>query len=205
MIKYLLQGLLFGLAYVAPIGTQNLYVINTAMQKSKAETYKVALITILFDISLAISCFFGIGALIQKYYLLKLAILLFGFIVIIYIGAGLIRSSSQILEDKKLGNNSLIKITISCFAVTWLNPQAIIDGSLLLGGFNASLPAEMSKYFILGVCMASAIWFSSLAGFVGKFRSKFNKIIKWINIICGLILIFYGLKLGYAFIESIYL
>ncbi|NRT88071.1 LysE/ArgO family amino acid transporter [Clostridium beijerinckii] len=205
MIKYLLQGLLFGLAYVAPIGTQNLYVINTAMQKSKAETYKVALITILFDISLAISCFFGIGALIQKYYLLKLAILLFGFIVIIYIGAGLIRSSSQILEDKKLGNNSLIKIAISCFAVTWLNPQAIIDGSLLLGGFNASLPAEMSKYFILGVCIASAIWFSGLAGFVGKFRSKFNKIIKWINIICGLILIFYGLKLGYSFIESIYL
>ncbi|CUU47568.1 LysE/ArgO family amino acid transporter [Clostridium beijerinckii] len=205
MIKYLLQGLLFGLAYVAPIGTQNLYVINTAMQKSKAETYKVALITILFDISLAISCFFGIGALIQKYYLLKLAILLFGFIVIIYIGAGLIRSSSQILEDKKLGNNSLIKIAISCFAVTWLNPQAIIDGSLLLGGFNASLPAEMSKYFILGVCIASAIWFSGLAGFVGKFRSKFNKIIRGINIICGLILIFYGLKLGYSFIESIYL
>lgn len=66
MIKYLLQGLLFGLAYVAPIGTQNLYVINTAMQKSKAETYKVAFITILFDISLAISCFFGIGALIQN-------------------------------------------------------------------------------------------------------------------------------------------
>ncbi|AVK51040.1 L-lysine permease [Clostridium sp. MF28] len=205
MIKYLLQGLLFGVAYVAPIGTQNLYVINTAMQKSKAETYKVALITILFDISLAISCFFGIGALIQKYYLLKLAILLFGFIVIIYIGTGLIRSSAQILEDKKLGNNSLIKIIISCFAVTWLNPQAIIDGSLLLGGFNASLPAEMSKYFILGVCMASVIWFSGLAGFVGKFSSKFNKIIKWINIICGLILIFYGLKLGCSFIESIYL
>lgn len=35
MFKYLLQGLLFGLAYVAPIGTQNLYIINTAARESK--------------------------------------------------------------------------------------------------------------------------------------------------------------------------
>lgn len=44
MIKYLLQGLLFGFAYVAPIGTQNLYVINTAIRESKLEKYRVALI-----------------------------------------------------------------------------------------------------------------------------------------------------------------
>lgn len=202
MIKYLLQGLLFGIAYVAPIGTQNLYLINTAMQKSKSETFKVILITVLFDISLAISCFFGIGILVQKYFALKLAILLLGCIVVTYIGIGLIRTSSQILEDKKV-EDSIVKIIVTCFAVTWLNPQAIIDGSLLLGGFNASLPSEMSKYFILGVCSASVIWFSTLAVFVRKFRDKFNRAIKWINIICGAILIFYGLKLGYSFIQVI--
>lgn len=202
MIKYLLQGLLFGFAYVAPIGTQNLYLINAAMQKSKLETCKVILITVLFDISLAISCFFGIGILVQKYFALKLAILLLGGIVVTYIGIGLIRTSSQILEDKKV-EDSLVKIIVTCFAVTWLNPQAIIDGSLLLGGFNASLPSEMSKYFILGVCSASVIWFSTLAVFVRKFRNKFNRVIKWINIICGAILIFYGLKLGYSFIQVI--
>lgn len=202
MIKYLLQGLLFGFAYVAPIGTQNLYLINAAMQKSKSETFKVIIITVLFDISLAISCFFGIGILVQKYFALKLAILLLGCIVVTYIGIGLIRTSSQILEDKKV-EDSIVKIIVTCFAVTWLNPQAIIDGSLLLGGFNASLPSEMSKYFILGVCSASVIWFSTLAVFVRKFRDKFNRAIKWINIICGAILIFYGLKLGYSFIQVI--
>ena len=202
MIKYLLQGLLFGFAYVAPIGTQNLYLINAAMQKSKSETCKVILITVLFDISLAISCFFGIGILVQKYFELKLAILLLGGIVVTYIGIGLIRTSSQILADKKV-EDSLLKIIFTCFAVTWLNPQAIIDGSLLLGGFNASLPSEMSKYFMLGVCSASIIWFSTLAVFVRKFRNKFNRVIRWINIICGAILIFYGLKLGYSFIQVI--
>ena len=203
MIKYLLQGLLFGIAYVAPIGTQNLYLINTAIQKSKSKTYQVALITIIFDISLAISCFFGIGFLVNKFYIVKEIVLLLGSIVVIYIGIGLVRSSSsQVLENKRI-DISLIETIISCFAVTWLNPQAIIDGSLLLGGFRTTLSSGMSIYFIVGVCTASFIWFISLATFVSRFRSKFNNIIKWINVICGVILIFYGLKLGYSFIKLI--
>lgn len=201
-MRYLLQGLLFGLAYVAPIGTQNLYVINTATSQSKLRTCQVALITVFFDISLAISCFFGIGLLIDKCLLLKELILLLGCVIVTYIGIGLIRSTSKV-SDSKNGDDSLVKILVSCFAVTWLNPQAIIDGSLLLGGFRASLPSEMSKYFILGVCIASFVWFNSLSILISKFRSKFNKLIKWINVICGVILIFYGIKLGYSFIQLI--
>ncbi len=200
MFKYLLQGLILGLAYVAPIGTQNLYLINTAIQKSKLRTYQVALIIVIFDISLAISCFFGIGLLVEKFSILKGIILLFGSIVVIYIGIGLIRSSSQILDDILI-EDSLIKTIVSCFAVTWLNPQAIIDGSLLLGGFRTSLTYEMSNYFILGVCIASFVWFSTLATVISNFKSKFNNLIKWINVICGAILIFYGIKLGYSFIQ----
>jgi len=203
MIKYLIQGLIFGFAYVAPIGTQNLYLINTAIRKSKFKTYQVALITIIFDISLAISCFFGIGFLVAKFPILKGAILLFGSIVVTYIGIRLIRStSSQIIENES-SDKSLIKTIISCFAVTWLNPQAIIDGSLLLGGFRTSLSSEMSKYFIVGVSIASFVWFITLATFVSRYRSKFDNIIKWINVMCGAILIFYGLKLGYSLIQLI--
>lgn len=203
MIKYLLQGLLFGLSYVAPIGTQNLYVINTATRRSKLETYRVALITVFFDISLALACFFGIGLLIERFFILKEIILLLGGAIVTYIGIGLIRSASQIMDNENV-DTSLIKTISSCFAVTWLNPQAIIDGSLLLGGFRASLPPEMSKYFITGVCIASFLWFNSLATFISKFRNKFNNIIKWINITCGTILIFYGLKLLYSFIQLSY-
>lgn len=202
MINYLLQGLLFGIVYLAPIGTQNLYVINSAIQKSKIDAYKVAFITIFFDITLAICCFFGIGILIEKYLILKEIVLLLGGVIVTYIGIGLIRSSSEITENKKV-DNSLIKIIGSCFAVTWLNPQAVIDGSLLLGGFNASIPSEFSKYFILGVCIASFIWFNTLATFTLMFRSKFNKAVRYINIICGVILIFYGLGLAHSFVKLI--
>lgn len=203
MLKYLLQGLLLGFAYVAPIGMQNLYVINAAARKKKAKAYQVALTTVFFDISLALSCFFGIGFLIDRFPLLKGAVLLLGCMVVVYIGIGLIRSSSGVSDSVDI-DNSLFKIISHCFVVTWLNPQALIDGSLLLGGFRASLPQDMSRYFIIGVCIASFLWFTSLTTVVSLFRTKFkNNILKWINIVCGTIIIFYGLKLGYSFIQLI--
>lgn len=205
MYEYLMQGMLLGFAYVAPIGTQNIFVINTAIRKSRLKAYEVALITIFFDISLAISCFFGVGALMERFSLLKMLILLFGSIAVIYIGLGLMRQVPEIRSEETVDiNKSLIKIIWTCFAVTWLNPQAIIDGSLLLGGMRAALPVESSSYFILGVCLASFIWFNTLATIISLLKSKFNvKGIRIINLVCGVIIIFYGLKLAYSFVKLI--
>jgi len=205
MYEYLIQGMLLGFAYVAPIGTQNIFVINTAIRKSRLKAYEVALITIFFDISLAISCFFGVGALMERFSLLKMLILLFGSVAVIYIGLGLMRQVPEIRSEETVDiNKSLIKIIWTCFAVTWLNPQAIIDGSLLLGGMRAALPVESSSYFILGVCLASFIWFNTLATIISLLKSKFNvKAIRIINLVCGVIIIFYGLKLAYSFVKLI--
>ena len=64
---HFLQGLTMGLAYVAPIGLQNLFVINTALTQSRRRAAATALIVIFFDISLALACFFGIGALMNSF------------------------------------------------------------------------------------------------------------------------------------------
>ena len=204
MYYYLLQGLLLGLAYVAPIGIQNLYVINIAVLEGRKKGFEVALITIFFDISLALACFFGVGILIDMFPVFKGITLFAGCIVVIFIGFKLIRSHPQISNNVEIEHDNLLKVTGICFAITWFNPQAIIDGSLLLGGFRASLPYGMSNYFIMGVCIASITWFLSLATITSLFRSKFNNMVmRWINITCGVIIIFYGLKLGRSFIQFI--
>lgn len=202
-METLLQGLALGLAYVAPIGMQNIYVINTALGKSKLRAYQVAFITIFFDITLALSCFLGIGALISKYEILKLAILLLGGIAVIYIGIQLIRSIPNMKRNVDI-NKSLLQVAITCFTVTWLNPQAIVDGSLLLGGMRASLPGVAANLFIIGVCIASFTWFAGLTTIVSIFKNSFNeKVIRWINIICGAVILYYGAKLIYTFIIAI--
>ena len=155
----------------------------------------------MFDILLALACYFGIGLLIKKVPFLKSIILAVGSILVIYIGISLIRGSSEVTDDVQM-SESLTKIIVTCFVVTWLNPQALIDGSLLLGGYHASVPDQMSKYFILGFCSASFLWFMFLSTATLVVSDKLNsRILKGINIICGVILIFFGAKLGYSFIQ----
>lgn len=202
-MEYLLQGFLLGLAYVAPIGMQNMFVINTAATKTRLRAYQVALTTVFFDIALAVACFFGVGLLIDKVQLLKYLIMGLGSIVVIYIGISLLRETPS-LDSSVDVNKSYIEILWMCFAVTWLNPQAIIDGSLLLGASKASLPVEYSYLFIIGVCVASATWFLSLSTIVATAQRIINEqVLKVINIVCGSIIVLYGLKLGYSFLELI--
>lgn len=190
-----LQGFLMGLAYVAPIGVQNLFVINSAITQKRSKALLIALIVIFFDITLALACFFGIGFLIDKLEWLKLIILFFGSIIIIYIGQGVLRSKSELKETNNI-NIPLLKAITSACIVTWCNPQAIIDGTMMLGAFKTTLSRVSGLYFILGVTSASFCWFISLSLFVSLFSHKFNtKILRLINIICGFIIIFYGLKL----------
>jgi len=181
MEKYL-QGFLMGLAYVAPIGVQNLFVINSAITQKRSKALLIALIVIFFDVTLAFACFFGIGFLIDKLEWLN-------------IGQGLLRSKSELKKNDNMDIPLLKAITSAC-VVTWFNPQAIIDGTMMLGAFRATLSSEAGIHFILGVTSASFCWFMGLSIFISLFSHKFNnKVLRIINIVCGIVIIFYGVKL----------
>lgn len=156
-----LQGFLMGLAYVAPIGVQNLFVINAAVTQKRSKALLIAFIVIFFDVTLAFACFFGVGFLIDKLQWIKLIILLIGSIVIIYIGQGLIRSEATRREENQMEISFTKAITTAC-VVTWFNPQAVIDGTMLLGAFRTTLSSDASVYFILGVTSASFAWFEGV-------------------------------------------
>jgi len=200
MIEYLLQGFLLGLAYLAPIGMQNMYVINSAIRMTRLRAYQVAGMTFVFDISLALACFFGIGFLLEKFPAVKVIILLVGFFAVTYIGIRLIFSKPT-LEEIEM-NEPLTKIALMCFAVTWLNPNAVIDGTMLLGGIRASLPSTASNMFILGVALASFTWFNGIVAVVSTFKGRISvKTFRFINGLCGAVIIVYGLMLGLSFAQ----
>ena len=95
-----LQGLTMGLAYVAPIGVQNLFVINGALTRRRREALLRAWIVIFFDITLSMACFFGIGVLMERYTWLNMVILLAGSILVIAIGAGLLRAKPDAVNSR---------------------------------------------------------------------------------------------------------
>ena len=193
-----LQGLTMGLAYVAPIGLQNLFVINSALTQKRSRVYLTALIVIFWDISLGFSCFLGAGALMQALPWLQKVILAVGSLIVIWIGIGLLRSKAS-LEGGRDVNVPVWKLITSAFVV---NPQAIIHGTMMLGAFRASLPAGTDAYFICGFGSASILWFLTLSTVVSLLGSKFNeKVLNVINKVCGAVIIFYGLKLAWSFIK----
>lgn len=196
-----LQGLTMGLAYVAPIGMQNLFVINSALTNKRKRALLTALIVIFFDITLSLACFFGIGTIMQKFKWLQMVILCVGSLIVIYIGISLLRAKTQDLE-KDQPTMSIKKTISSACVVTWFNPQAIIDGTMMLGAFHVTLAAGQETPFITGVACASFSWFIGLTFLISLISSKFNaKVMRWINVVCGVIIIGYGIKLFVSFVQ----
>ncbi len=200
---YFFQGFTMGLAYVAPIGLQNLFVINSALMHSRRRAFITALIVIFFDVTLALACFFGIGAVMQRYEWLQMLVLLAGSLIVIYIGIGLLRSKVEELEKTEMVLSIWKTISSAC-VVTWFNPQAIIDGTMMLGAFHVTLTASQSTPFISGVAAASCLWFTGLTFVISIFSSRFNaKILRVINVVCGTVIIFYGVKLFLNFVTMV--
>ena len=192
---YFFQGLTMGLAYVAPIGLQNLFVINSALTHTRRRALLTAWIVIFFDVTLAFACFFGIGAVMERYQWLQMVILCVGSLIVIYIGIGLLRAKAEEIDRSKT-TDSVRKTISSACVVTWFNPQAIIDGTMMLGAFHVTLPAQQSIPFISGVGIASCLWFTGITLAISLFSDRFNaKTLRMINVVCGVIIIFYGCKL----------
>ena len=203
-MEFYLQGLTIGLAYVAPIGLQNLFVINSALTQKRGRAYLTALIVTFFDVTLMLACFFGVGALMERFRWLQLAILLVGSLIVCWIGIGLLRSKATLDTSRANVNVSVLQLAGKACVVTWFNPQALIDGTMLFGAFHASLPAGLELPFVLGAASASILWFSGITTLITLFSAKFNdKVLRWINIVCGCVIIFYGLKLLYNFVQRV--
>ena len=174
-----LQGLTIGLAYVAPIGMQNLFVINSALTQPRRRALLTALIVIAFDISLALACFFGIGALVERFDWLQRLILIVGGCIVVWIGIGLLRDKPTLDRD--------------------------VDVSIPLPRLAAkAFVGAVASQLMLGSASASCLWFLGITILISFFSAKFNdKILRVINVVCGLIIIFYGAKLLLQFFQTL--
>lgn len=201
-VEIYLQGLTMGLAYVAPIGLQNLFVINTALTQPRRRVYATALIVIFFDVTLGLACFFGIGAIMSASPVLEMIVLAIGSLIVLWIGLGLVRSKEESLDNGRDVNIPILKVVTTACVVTWFNPQALIDGSMMLGAFKATLPSGTDFFFVGGFASASVLWFLGISTVISLFSARFTpKMLRVINIVCGAVVIFYGLKLLWNFID----
>jgi len=192
----LLSGMAIGFAFIAPIGMQNLYVFNNAMNN----TLRRALLYVGFvwfaDATFSLAAYFGMGALINSNELLKLIVMIVGGFLVLYIGWSIMRSANNVQMGDGGTSLSPKAALISAFVVTWANPQALVDGSLMLGATRAKLPVADVWPFIIGVLIATATWFIFITLIVNLFKNKLTKkAFVVVNVISGFIVMAYGIYL----------
>ena len=198
---YFVKGLMLGFAYVAPIGVQNLFAVNTSLTQTKKRAYITAFVIMFFDITLSIACFLGAGVVMSASKWLELIIMGIGSLVVIYIGYSIIKSEAN-MDGNTDVDIPLAKVITTACVVTWFNPQALIDDTMLLGASKAAIPQAYGYVFILGVCVASASWWFGLTTIITLFKAKItSKIFRMINIVCGAFILFYGANLLWDFIK----
>ncbi len=190
-----LRGVAVALASIAPIGVQNLFVINSATTYPRDRALAAATAVFLFDMSLTFSAVFGMGSLLSAFPALRGAVLLAGSLVMLKIGSGLIFAKGA-GAARPAGEFSLKKTVATAFAVTWFNPQALVDTTLFFGAFRASLPESDVAPFTTGCLAASPLWFVSLTLLVTSLREKFSPgALRALNALCGAFIVFSGVRL----------
>ena len=201
-MNHFFQGLMIALASIAPIGVQNLFVINSAMSLSLAQALIVAAAVFAFDMSLTLGAFFGMGSLISAFPLVRNAVLLVGSLFVLRIGLGLVLSPASELK-REVRAFSLKKTVVTAFVVTWFNPQALIDTTLFFGAFRASLPPEAVRPFVAGCLMASPLWFVSITLLVSTLKARLGAgFLRVLNVVCGSVIVFYGGRLLWEFLRA---
>ena len=199
MLFVILKGMLIGFAAIAPIGMQNIYVFNNALTNTLKKALIYAFFIWLSDAIFEIVAFYGMGALISTNEIFKLIVMVVGGMLLIYIAWGILKDSRAAHFDENSpvsASQTLGKVILSSLLLVWANPQALIDGSLMLGALHGTLSGIESFYFIIGVLLATVFWFYGITLFVGLLKEKLPKLfLVWVNVISGIIVLVYGIYL----------
>lgn len=191
-----LRGILVGFAFVAPIGMQNIYMFNNALSNKMSKALLYNFLVWFCDALFSFAAFYGIGALISANEIVKIIVMLVGGALTSYIGFNIIRSAKQTAIGSDSKKQTLKQALMTALIVSWGNPQAMIDGTMMLGASRATLTFEQSILFITGVVTASFIWDHGITIGFNLLRDKLpKKFLLSINLISGIIVAVYGLYL----------
>ncbi|KRK48479.1 lyse family l-lysine exporter [Secundilactobacillus kimchicus JCM 15530] len=193
MVATIIQGMIISFALVSSIGMQNLFVFNSAVSNRLSRALLIAVFVWIADTTLTLIAFLGMGALISRYFALKLAVMAIGGLVVIWMGWGIWRSANSVGLGNDQQQLTLKRAFFSAWAVAFANPQAIIDTGVSLGAFRSTLTAAQAGPFLFGVVSATAIWFFGVTLIISALKSRLpDKFMRWVNLISGAIVMLYG-------------
>lgn len=201
-MSVLKAGLMLGFGLIISMGPQNIFLIRQGLKKEYA--YVSALVCSLCDMILILLSTLSIGKLIFIYPTAKKIMILIGvlFLVVygaksIYSGIKQFKNTSPVHLNNSSPSISLLKLLMTAISFSLLNPQAIVDTMIMIGGVVNQYPQEDQLMFVIGVIAASFLWFTGLATLSSSCASYFNTRKTWgvLEVASGFIMIGFSLIL----------
>ena len=91
-------------------------------------------------------------------------------------------------------------LVITAISFSLLNPQAIIDTMVMIGGYASQYSSDLKRPFIIGTIMASLLWFWGLTTVSLRFAHVLQSRRAWriLDATSGLLMVGIAVKLGFA-------
>ena len=165
MLSAFLTGFFLGLSLIIAIGAQNAFVLRQGILGQ--HVFYVALFCALSDALLIIIGVAGISFFLNNF-INQISSILFGFSALWLSGYGVLRliaafKANTMVEIEASKLKGLIP-TISIAAIlTFANPHVYLDTMVLIGSISQQFFGYYKIAFAIGACLASFIFFFSLA------------------------------------------
>ena len=192
------NGLLLGLSLIMALGPQNVFLIRQGAQKKHAVLS--AAICFCCDLILVCASVAGLHEVLELHPTLQIWMTWFGVLFLLYYGSLALKKAfatetNQPLTVKK--NSNRLQIILLALGFSLLNPHAIIDCLVIIGGGSAQFP-EHQQAFIFGVATSSLIWFSSLTFTTHYFSDLLTRASVWrrVEFCSGMLMVFLSIKLA---------
>jgi len=165
MLSAFLTGFFLGFSLIVAIGAQNTFVLRQGILGQ--HVFYVALFCALSDALLISIGVVGVSFFFNNF-ISQNSNIIFGLSSVWLAGYGIIRLKSVFKSNKTIEiETSTLKDllpTISVAAVlTFLNPHVYLDTMILIGSISQQFSGLNKIIFALGACLASLIFFFSLA------------------------------------------
>lgn len=199
MMVYL-NGLMLGLSLITALGPQNVFLIRQGALRNHAGLS--ALICFFCDIILVCASVAGLHEVLKLHPTLQEWVTWFGVAFLLFYGC---KALKQALSKEKQAatteerNPNRWQIIMLALGFSLLNPHAIIDSLVIIGGGSSQFP-EHQQAFLLGVLTSSLLWFSTLTFTTHYFAHVLSRATVWkrIEFSSGLLMLFLSLKLAFS-------
>lgn len=158
-----IKGFVTMAALIVAIGAQNAFVLRQGVKGHAV--FMTATLAFLCDALLVTLGTTGLGALVSSHARLGAIISFSGAVFLFFYGLRSLHAARHAkgLDLKAVEKVSRANIALSALAFSLLNPHALIDTVVLVGGLAARYPDAARVACAIGAITASGIWFYGLA------------------------------------------